>query len=129
MEFHYTSHIKHYTNAQRHLYEMRTTGSIRVVSYQREGRLVPQAARGLRARSVELGPGQVMEWHSTHDREELLIALKGRVRLEVWMTPRRTRRRQLAAGQCAFLPRKTRHRVVNGSKMLAHYVYVTAPAQ
>ncbi len=68
-----------------------------------------------------------MDWHSTRSREELLIALAGRVSLEVHVASRVTRQIPLRAGQCAFLPAKTLHRVVNRSQTDAHYLYVTAP--
>ena len=126
---HYTLHNQHYTNAQRRLYEMHKTWSMRVVSYQREGRLVPMAARGLRARSVMLARGQMMEWHSTRTREELLIALSGVVNVEVASVASRRRRARLITGQCVFLPRETMHRVVNDSRTNAHYIYVTAPTR
>ena len=113
----------------RRLYEMRKTWSMRVVSYQREGRLVPLTARGLRARSVMLAHGQVMEWHSTRTREELLIALSGVVNVEVTSPASSRRRTRLIAGQCAFLPRETMHRVINDSRTRVHYIYVTAPAR
>ena len=67
-----------------------------------------------------------MDWHSTGAREELLIALEGRVRVE-----RRSRERvgamALAAGLSLFLPSHTRHRVVNRSGTTARYIYITAP--
>ena len=88
---------------------------------------MPPTARGLRARSVVLAPGQVMAWHSTQRREELLIALKGALHVEAQNAPDQRRRIRLTAGQCAFLPRQTMHCVVNDSKTTAHYVYVTAP--
>ena len=73
-----------------------------------------------------------MDWHSTRAREELLIALDGRIRVEV-LTSRRTsalRARQipLNAGECLYLPRHTQHRVLNMSRTPARYLYVTAPA-
>ena len=105
---------------------MRKSGLSRVVSYHRAGRLVPLSARGLRARTVVLNAGQCMDWHSTHDREELLIALRGQVRVDV-ASSRITHHRRLLAGHCLFIPQQTRHRVVNRSRRLAAYCYVTAP--
>ena len=90
---------------------------------------MPPTARGLRARSIVLGPGQVMDWHSTHHREELLIALRGHVSVEVQVALDRRCRVRLAAGQCAFLPHETVHRVVNDSGARAHYMYVTGPTR
>lgn len=71
-----------------------------------------------------------MDWHSTKTREELLLAHRGRLCLEVRVATRRTLRRlRLTAGQCAFLPARTWHRVVNRSSSLAAYTYVTASAK
>jgi len=101
---------------------------IRRRSFQREGRLIPRRARGLRAASVSLAPGQTMAWHSTGAREELLIALRGMVQLETRRSSLRCQRVVLKAGQCAFLPRQTPHRLINRSNMTARYLYVTGDA-
>ncbi len=69
-----------------------------------------------------------MEWHSTRAREELLLALRGAVRVEVRGPSGAVRRRLLKAGQCAWLPARTLHRVINRGTRRAHYLYVTAPA-
>ena len=96
-------------------------------SYHRAGRLVPQRASGLRAGSVTLRPGETMDWHSTRDREELVVALTGRVLLEVQAAPERRSRVTLVAGVCAWLPPKTLHCIVNRGPQPARYLYVTAP--
>ena len=70
-----------------------------------------------------------MDWHSTHAREELLVALGGRVRVEVRGPSQKTRGFLLAAGRCAFLPRGTLHRLVNRSSTAARYLYITAPTR
>ena len=90
--------------------------------------MVPAQTKGLRAAVVVLQPGEVMDWHSTHAREELLVALAGRVRVEV-RSAHRLRRLSLTSGMCAFLPRQTLHRVVNRSPAAARYLYVTAPVR
>jgi mannose-6-phosphate isomerase-like protein (cupin superfamily) len=95
-------------------------------SYRRAGRLVPRTSRGLRAGSVILRRDEAMGWHSTGRREELVILLAGRVRLDV-DTSAQIARWSLRAGECAFIPPETPHRVVNRSRTLARYLYVTAP--
>ncbi len=100
---------------------------IRRSSYTRPGRLVPANARGLRARSIVLDHGEQMAWHTTGMREELLITLAGRMRLEMPSRFHRVRSLLLRPGQCVFLPASTMHRVVNHSRAQAHYLYVTAP--
>ena len=108
---------------------MGKTATVCARSYQRDGRLVPRPARGLRARAVTLRPRGVMEWHSTRGREELVMALTGTLSIEVASSPPRVHRLSLQHGQCAFLPARTRHRVVNRSRGRARYIYVTAPAR
>ncbi len=100
---------------------------VRRRSYRRPGRVVPPTARGLRARTVRLQRGEIMEWHSTHQREELLIAFVGVVDVEVSTAAGTTRRFTVTSGECAFLPSETLHRVVNRSRRSASYLYVTAP--
>ena len=101
--------------------------AVRVASYRRAGRLTPKRGRGsVRAGSVRLRPGAVMDWHSTRLREELLILLAGRADLEVDRPAGRIRCVALRAGQCAWLAPRTAHRVVNRSTATAWYLYVTA---
>lgn len=113
------------------------TGRIARTSYRRGGRLIPRRTHGLRAGSVTLRPHEAMDWHSTGDREELLILLAGRVQVEVEARPGGSARRAgasaritrvaLSVGQCAFIPSEIPHRVLNRSRTAAHYLYVTAP--
>ena len=96
-------------------------------SYRSAGRLIPRRDSGLRAGAVILKPGDIMDWHSTLRREELIIVIEGRIVLEWQSTAGRQRAMSLSAGRCAFLPSRVMHRVVNGSKVAAHYLYITAP--
>ncbi|OGX28801.1 MAG: hypothetical protein A3B78_00540 [Omnitrophica WOR_2 bacterium RIFCSPHIGHO2_02_FULL_67_20] len=98
---------------------------IYTASYRRTGRLVPKRKRGLRAGSVILRPGTSMPWHSTKEREELIIALAGRVHLDVEDAPGRRRQTVLSEGRCALLPPRTPHAVSNHSRRTARYLYVT----
>ncbi|MBI4343549.1 MAG: cupin domain-containing protein [Candidatus Omnitrophica bacterium] len=91
-------------------------------STRRAGRLIPSRPRGLRSRVVTLRPGEAMAWHSTQRREELILLLEGTLQVEL---ARPSRRRRLRAGQCAFLPPRTTHRLVNHTKHTVRYVYVT----
>ena len=99
-------------------------GEIRVKRLPQAGRLVPCGARTLHSRIVRLKPGGIMDWHSTHGREELLIGLNGRVEVEVRVGVGRTRRLALKKGQSSFLPAQTLHRVVNRSSASARYLYI-----
>ena len=94
-------------------------------SYRKDGRLIPSRTHGLRAGAVTLTSGAVMDWHSTHEREELLISIAGRVSVECATSWRKTRRVLLQAGECLLLPHNTRHRVVNHGASPARYLYVT----
>ena len=87
---------------------------------------MPRRAAGLRAGSVVLRPGKIMDWHSTKSREELLIALQGLVQVDIERPHRTPRRIPLKNGACLLLPPHTWHRVVNESTKPARYLYVTA---
>lgn len=97
-------------------------------SSRRAGRLIPRRARGLRAAVVVLPAGGVMDWHSTRDREELLVILYGIVRLDARQTAARLRSRRLPAGRCVWLPAQVMHRIVNPTRRSARYIYVTGAA-
>ena len=99
--------------------------TIRRTSYLRPGRLIPRAIHGLRAGSVVLDPQQAMACHSTGTREELLIAVAGRLVVEARPSARETRRIAMQRGQALFLPRHTPHTVVNRSRARAAYLYIT----
>ena len=98
---------------------------IRHVSYLRPGRLIPKMAGGLRARTVRLMPGARMARHSTGAREELLIMLDGRLRIEATSPASVQRRLTVTRGEAVFLPKRTPHAVINASKAHAMYLYVT----
>ena len=99
--------------------------AIRRTSYLRPGRLMPRAARGLRAGSVVLKPQEAMAYHSTGAREELLIAVTGRLVVEARPSARAIRRIAMQRGQALLLPRHTPHTVANHSKARAAYLYIT----
>jgi mannose-6-phosphate isomerase-like protein (cupin superfamily) len=91
-------------------------------SYLRSGRLLPSTARRLRSRAMILKPGNAVAWHSTRQREELLLGVAGSVRIDYGAG--RPRSLTMAAGQCVFIPPGTPHRVVNASSTAAQYIYV-----
>ncbi len=66
-----------------------------------------------------------MAWHSTRSREELVVALTGRVQLELQSHTGRVRTVRLSAGQSAFLPSRVVHRLVNRWREPATYLYIT----
>ena len=102
---------------------------VRQFSYYRPGRLIVAPKIGLRARSVRLLPGARIDWHSTNkDREELLLVIQGEVDLSVGRAMGKTQNRHLKQGQGIFLPKTTRHCVMNHSRRASQHVYVTGRA-
>ena len=89
------------------------------------GRLVPPSAARLRSRAMRLSPNAEVAWHSTGEREELLIGLAGEVQIERRRSGRVTGRLRLRAGETLFIPQRVEHRVVNRSRRSARYIYVT----
>lgn len=76
-----------------------------------------------------LKSGGIMDWHSTERREELIVVVEGEVVLELQPVTGRPRLIRMAAGRCAFLPSRVLHRVVNRSKRIARYLYITADSR
>lgn len=95
-------------------------------SYAQAGTLLPKTAKRLRGRSVRLAPHGVMDWHSTGEREELVMALRGRLQIDYATQSGRIASVRVATGQCAFIPSGVRHCVINLAKQTSHYLYVTA---
>ena len=72
-----------------------------------------------------LKPHAAIAWHSTRQREELLMPLTGTLRLEREAQGTRRSVLTLAPGVCLFIPQATRHRVVNPSRRTVRYLYLT----
>jgi len=68
-----------------------------------------------------------MPWHSTQQREELLVCLAGRAAVEVGgaANGHRPTRLRLRAGQALFLAAGVRHRILNDGRGPLRYLYVT----
>lgn len=94
-------------------------------TYLRAGRLTPANNFRLRSRAVSLPPGSMMPWHSTREREELLLVVRSALRVEIVRPRQQVAIRQLQAGQSLWLPSQTIHRVVNTERRCSLYVYVT----
>ena len=95
-------------------------------SWRRSGRLAPLSAT-IRSRAIRLAPGEAVDWHSTKDREELLLVLSGVLSLELDRPGRTHRVKRLGVGATIYLPSHVTHRVRNASRRPLVYVYVTAP--
>ncbi len=89
------------------------------------GRLIKNSKNGLRARTVALKPKESMDWHSTGRREELILSVKGTIRIEIEQANRKISKSRLSSGFCFFIPSQVVHRVINASSRSASYVYVT----
>jgi quercetin dioxygenase-like cupin family protein len=75
---------------------------------------------GLKAGLMQLAPGEDVGEHTTAEREEAIIVLRGRARL-------RLGRRCLNArkGSFIYIPPRTAHNLANAGKGLLRYVYIT----
>ena len=100
--------------------------TVRTGTFLRPGRLTRPNAVHLRARAVQLTRNTIMPWHSTQERQELLLVITGAVRLQL-KHARRIRTISLPEGRYALMPPHTWHQVLNASPRLARYVYMTAP--
>ena len=83
----------------------------------------PQTA-GMRSGLVRLKSGEEIGEHSTADKEEILIILKGRAKISLEKHPASTVR----AGYLIYIPPHTSHNVTNTGRQLLRYVYIVAPA-
>jgi quercetin dioxygenase-like cupin family protein len=82
----------------------------------------PQTA-GMRSGLVRLKSGEIIGEHSTRDKEEVLIILKGRAKIFLEKHPALTVR----AGSLIYIPPHTIHNVTNAGRQLLEYVYIVAP--
>jgi hypothetical protein len=83
----------------------------------------PQTA-GMRSGFVRLKPGEAVGWHSTGENEESLVILRGEGQALVDGQAKL----DFAAPRVVYIPRTTRHNVVNSGRSVLEYVYVVAPA-
>lgn len=97
----------------------------RTIAIAEPGRWLAPAGLGLKARTVVLQTGRRMDWHSTGNREELIIGLSGRGEVIVRVASKRNRRMSLTRHKAVFLPSNTWHTVSNPSPARMVYFYVT----
>jgi quercetin dioxygenase-like cupin family protein len=98
--------------------------SIKPRSLLVSGKVVPESASRLKGRSIRLAKGGSMAWHSTQGREELIIAVSGKIHVQI-NSIKRTESILIRQGQCIFIPKNTEHRVLNKSQGTSRYLYVT----
>lgn len=84
----------------------------------------PPGAVSLRSGFVRLEPGGDVGRHSTGENEEMLVVLEGRGVLEC----EGCRQLEIAGGQIAYVPPRTRHNVINRGTAPLAYLYVLARA-
>ncbi len=74
----------------------------------------------LKAGRVYLEAGQDCHWHSTEDKEELLVFLEGS---GIAMIESEDQSFEVSQGQIAFIPPDTRHNIKNTSNKLLVYIF------
>ncbi len=84
--------------------------------------LRPPTSERLKSGYVVLKPGETVGEHTTADREEMLIILAGHACIEC-----EGERVELAANAVAFIPRDSRHNVINQSAEDLRYIYLVTP--
>ena len=95
-------------------------------SAKRFKRLIGNSSKssGLSSGLVRLKPKETVGEHSTKDREEIIIILKGKARVHYGKNGRFV----LPKKSFAFFPRHTRHNVENTGRGPLEYTYITARA-
>lgn len=68
-------------------------------------------------------PGETHEWHA-HEEDELIYVVEGEGRYEL-----EDRSIEFRAGDCVFLPRKTRHRSMTGGEKDVRLLAIFHPAR
>ncbi len=77
----------------------------------------------LKSGSVVLAPGHAVGVHTTEDKEEFIIILKGKARVTgEGFAPVSLRRLS-----CVYIPAQTAHNVTNAGSRSLHYIYVVCP--
>ena len=80
---------------------------------------------GLSSGLVKLKPKESVGEHSTKDREEIIIILKGKARVRYGKKGRFI----LKEKSFAYFPRQTRHNVESAGSGALEYTYITARVQ
>jgi mannose-6-phosphate isomerase len=81
--------------------------------------LKPPVSRSLKSGRVKLNPGEDIGEHITHEREELIVVLRGRATLE-----KEGEVVELQEGETHFIPEGKKHNVINNSDSLLEYIYI-----
>ena len=89
------------------------------VSDLQPGLVTPEDSRRIRARVVELQPGEEVGEHSTHENEEVIVVLSGQASVES-----ESGAATVCKGQAAFIPQGERHNVKNEGSEPVRYIYV-----
>ncbi len=84
--------------------------------------LCPPRSERLKSGYITLKPGEAVGEHSTDNREEMLIIMEGRARIEC-----EGECAELNANAIAYIPRNSRHNVINQSHEDLKYIYLVTP--
>jgi len=79
----------------------------------------PPETNFLKAGQVSLQPGESIGEHTTTNREEILIILRGTATLTL-----ENQTLELKQGQTHYIPPEKKHNVTNNSKQELEYIYV-----
>jgi uncharacterized RmlC-like cupin family protein len=79
---------------------------------------------GIKSGFIHLEPGDGVHWHTTGEREEVLIILRGEA--FVRMGTKITAGHGVTGPAFVYIPRDTGHEVLNKSTEAVEYVYLTA---
>ena len=74
---------------------------------------------------VILKPGEDVGCHNTNNREELIIVLEGRAKVEIESKPFE----QVESDSAVYIPPNTEHNIINNSDKTLRYIYVVSPVE
>jgi quercetin dioxygenase-like cupin family protein len=83
--------------------------------------LKPPLSRSLKSGRVKLNPGEEIGEHITENREELIIILIGKAKVEI-----EGEILELKEGDAQFISEGVKHNVTNNSEQLLEYIYVVS---
>ena len=81
----------------------------------------PPTSQRLKSGLVVLKKGEEIGPHSTDEKEEMIIILKGEAILEI-----EGDNKKIQPGHIVYIPKNTGHNVRNDSEVTLKYIYITA---
>lgn len=86
-----------------------------------ESIIKPPQSRSLKGGRVKLKPGEEIGWHTTDQREELIIPVKGKATVKI-----KEENIKLGPGQTYYVPEGIKHNVTNQENKELEYIYVVS---